>query len=648
MSPKRYAPLPDEFYAALNGTTDNVLLETARFNEENFRSFLFHQPIARLSTHRLDEVPALLAELEHFLGRGYFIAGYLTYEAGFAFEPCLHSLRHELPYPLVWLGVYEPPLVFHHGRSERIGRAEHLVKAPIADSFQVSNIQLAASEQDYTRNIECIRDYIRAGDVYQINFTTKLRFRFEGSAMALYRWLKAQQRVPYSAIVKTADVTVLSFSPELFFRRTGSTLICKPMKGTMRRGLTTKEDDRLAQMLRHDEKNCAENLMITDLIRNDLGRVAKCASVSVPALFEVERYETLWQMTSTVQAELQEGKTYLELFKAIFPCGSITGAPKIRTMQIIEQLEQEPRGIYTGAIGFISPHQEAVFSVAIRTVVLQNGHGECGVGSGIVWDSDAKQEFDECQLKAKFFTVPAPQFELLETLRWSSKCGNYLFLNEHLTRLADSARYFEFEFNQAEIEVQLTHLTQLFDPKTDYRVRLRLNAEGKIKCDYSELYEQEEVGLFKVALARERTLSQDKFYRHKTTYRPLYDTLYQKAVRQGFTDVLFFNERGELTEGAISNVIIKKGMLYLTPPLSSGVLDGIYRKHFLQTHPHAQEKVLFLDDVLTADAVWICNSVRALRQVQVQEYYFSLEADERIGVTKEKRIITPKHELRHN
>ncbi len=634
MSSKRYVPLPDAFYAALSSATDSVLLETARFSEDNFRSFLFHQPVAQLSTRCLDAVPALLAELEHFLEQGYFIAGYLTYEAGFAFEPCLQSLRHELPYPLVWLGVYEPPLVFHHGRGELIGRAEHLVKAPIVEDFQVGNTQLATVEQDYTKNIERIRDYIRAGDVYQINFTTKLRFGFEGSALALYRWLKAKQRVPYSAIVKTADVTVLSFSPELFFRRTGSTLICKPMKGTTQRGLTTKEDNRLAQMLRHDEKNCAENLMITDLIRNDLGRVAKCASVSVPALFEVERYETLWQMTSTVQAELQEGKTYLELFKAIFPCGSITGAPKIRAMQIIEQLEQEPRGIYTGAIGFISPHQEAVFNVAIRTVVLQNGQGECGIGSGIVWDSDAKQEFDECRLKARFFTAPAPQFELLETLRWSGKCGNYLFLNEHLARLADSAHYFDFECNQAEIKAQLIQLTQFFDPKKDYRVRLQLNSEGKIKCDYSELCEQEEMGVFKVALARERTSSQDKFYRHKTTYRPLYDALYQKAVKQGFTDVLFFNERGELTEGAISNVIVKKGARYLTPPLSSGVLDGIYRKHFLQTQPHAQEKVLFLDDVLTADAVWICNSVRALRQVQVQEHYLSLEADERVGVTK--------------
>ncbi len=634
MSSKRYVPLPDAFYAALNSATDSVLLETARFSEDNFRSFLFHQPVAQLSTRCLDAVPALLAELEHFLEQGYFIAGYLTYEAGFAFEPCLQSLRHELPYPLVWLGVYEPPLVFHHGRGELIGRAEHLVKAPIVEDFQVGNTQLATVEQDYTKNIERIRDYIRAGDVYQINFTTKLRFRFEGSALALYRWLKAKQRVPYSAIVKTADVTVLSFSPELFFRRAGSTLICKPMKGTTQRGLTTKEDDRLAQMLRHDEKNCAENLMITDLIRNDLGRVAKCASVSVPALFEVARYETLWQMTSTVQAELQEGKTYLELFKAIFPCGSITGAPKIRAMQIIEQLEQEPRGIYTGAIGFISPHQEAVFNVAIRTVVLQNGQGECGIGSGIVWDSDAKQEFDECRLKARFFTAPAPQFELLETLRWSGKCGNYLFLNEHLARLADSAHYFDFECNQAEIKAQLIQLTQFFDPKKDYRVRLQLNSEGKIKCDYSELYEQEKVGVFKVALARERTSSQDKFYRHKTTYRPLYDALYQKAVKQGFTDVLFFNERGELTEGAISNVIVKKGARYLTPPLSSGVLDGIYRKHFLQTQPHAQEKVLFLDDVLTADAVWICNSVRALRQVQVQEHYLSLEADEQVGVAK--------------
>lgn len=617
MNESRYAPLPDAFYATLNGATDAVLLETARFDGENFRSFLFIEPLTTLSAYRLDEVEPLLAKVEDFLQQGCFIAGYLAYEAGFAFESRLQRAQVRLPYPLLWFGVYASPIIFDHRSGGCARNAHRLVQASLDERFEISDCCLATSEQAYLQTIERIQAYIRAGDVYQINFTSKFHFQFAGSPLALYQSLKRKQRVAYSAIVQTSDVVALSFSPELFFRQSGARLRCKPMKGTMPRGLTNDEDAKLAARLQSDEKNRAENLMITDLIRNDLGRVAKLGSVSVPRLFEVERYETLFQMTSTVEAEMRQGITYLDLFKAIFPCGSITGAPKIRAMQLIGEAEQEPRGIYTGAIGFISPECEAAFNVAIRTLVVQARRGEFGVGSGIVWDSNARAEFEECALKARFFTEPAPEFELLETLRWS---GGYAFLAEHLARMAESACYFGFEFDQAEIERKLASLAQSFAPQKAYRVRLRLSAQGALSCEPCELSE-ESAATCAVALARERTSSQDKFYRHKTTHRPLYDALYRKAIAQGFADVLFFNERGELTEGAISNVIVKKGAQYLTPPLSCGILNGIYRQHFLRTEPNAKEQVLFLSDVLAADEVWICNSVRGLRRVEVREVY---------------------------
>ncbi len=617
MSLSRYTALPDAFYSTLRAAPDAVLLETTRFDSENFRSFLFIEPLTTLAAYQLHEVEPLLLQLEDFLRQGYFIAGYLTYEAGFAFEAQFQRVQVHLPYPLVWFGVYASPIIFNHRTGTCASHAHRLTAAPLDECFAVRDFHLETLEQTYLQNIARIQAYICAGDVYQINFTTKFRFHFEGSPLALYQSLKQKQRVAYSAVVQTHSITALSFSPELFFRRCGTRLFCKPMKGTSQRGLTNDEDNTLALALQSDAKNRAENLMIADLIRNDLGRLAKLGSVRAPRLFEVERYETLLQMTSTLEAELHESTTYLELFKAIFPCGSITGAPKIRAMQIIHELEQSPRGIYTGAIGFISPEREALFNVAIRTAVLHKHHGEFGVGSGIVWDSDARQEFEECMLKAKFFTVPAQDFELLETILWN---GRYVFLAEHLARLADSSHYFDFVFNQAAIEQHLTALARSFLPQKAYRVRLRLNRHGQCFCEQNELA-QDPGTCHKVALAHEHTSSQDKFYRHKTTHRRLYDTMYRKALEQGFVDVLFFNEHGELTEGAIHNVIIKKGEWYLTPPLSCGVLNGIYRQHFLQTHSNAKEHVLVLSDLLTADEVWLCNSVRGLRQVEVCEVY---------------------------
>jgi para-aminobenzoate synthetase/4-amino-4-deoxychorismate lyase len=351
--------------------------------------------------------------------------------------------------------------------------------------------------------------------------------------------------------------------------------------------------------------------MIVDLLRNDLGRICTMGSVHVEDLFTIERYETLLQMTSTVAGTLRPDLTFYDIFRALFPSGSITGAPKIRTMQIIRDLEQHARGIYTGAIGHISPNRSATFNVAIRTLTLNNGHAAMGVGGGIVADSDPAAEYRECLLKASFLTHAPNDFQLIETILWN---GAFDLLTEHLDRLAASAAYFNFTFDRDAIITQLKSQAVTFEPNVKYRVRLLLDDAGTTTITSIPLTTKP-TGL--ICLSTEATSSTDLFLHHKTTRRTLYDRLYQQAIAQNCDDVIFFNERGELTEGAICNIFLRKGNTLFTPPLTSGVLPGIYRRYILETNPHAKEKVLTLEDLHTADTIYICNSVRGMNEVKL-------------------------------
>ncbi len=382
------------------------------------------------------------------------------------------------------------------------------------------------------------------------------------------------------------------------------------MKGTMPRGLDSAEDAEAILRLQHDEKNCSEHVMIVDLLRNDLGRICTSGSVHVDDLFSVERYETLLQMTSTIAGTLRPNTSFYDIFRAMFPCGSITGAPKIRTMQIIRELEPHPRGIYTGAIGFIAPNRSATFSVAIRTLVLRNNHAHMGVGGGIVADSIPEDEHRECLLKASFLTRSHHPFQLIETLLWDRE---FFLLSPHLDRLESSARYFNFAFDRSAIESQLQALALTFKPGGRHRVRQLLHPDGTLTLAHAPLLD--EPSPIRVKLSSERTSSTDVFLRHKTTHRQLYDQQYAAARAEGFDEVLFLNDRGELTEGAISNLFLEHSGQLLTPPLASGVLPGIMRRHLLETRPTAHERILTLDDLHTADAIFLCNSVRGIRKV---------------------------------
>jgi para-aminobenzoate synthetase/4-amino-4-deoxychorismate lyase len=384
------------------------------------------------------------------------------------------------------------------------------------------------------------------------------------------------------------------------------------MKGTMPRGLDVGEDEEAAHRLQCDEKNRSEHVMIVDLLRNDLGRICAMGSVRVEDIFSVERYETLLQMTSTVSGTLRRGLSYYEIFKAMFPSGSITGAPKIRTMQIIREMERTPRGIYTGAIGYISPNRSATFNVAIRTLVLKDGEARMGVGGGIVADSDPSEEYRECLLKTEFLVRPPRDFQLIETMLWD---GEFTLLALHLDRLKSSAEYFSFSCDRAAIRAQLIEASSLYQLRQRYRVRLLLNATGKVTLTSTKYPLDAPTGF--IRLSPERTSSNDLFLRHKTTQRNLYESQYAEARANGLDDTIFLNERDEITEGAISNIFIQQSDRLLTPPLSSGVLPGVFRRYLLETSAGAEEHILKVTDLESADAVLLCNSVRGLWKVRL-------------------------------
>ena len=644
--------LPAEVYALVEQTPATVLLEGREQNDSNGNekpwTQLFTDPLRVLAAHSAAEIPALFAAIEDAMAAGHLAAGFFSYECGGCFEPkaAAHtpdaglSPGEATARPLAWFGIYERSYAFDHATGEFVGgeplgldqlRAEAEAGGAISPLPPEITADFALSETEYARHIAAIHEWIRAGDVYQLNFTAPIWVKAPGSAAKYYARLRARQPVDFGAFLHWEQGQhILSFSPELFFRvdheRETRRIVARPMKGTVRRGRTTREDRDLAEWLRNDPKNRSENVMIVDLLRNDLGRVARFGTVSTRNLFAVERYPTLWQMTSTVTAELRPGIGFREIFRALFPCGSITGAPKVRAMQLIAELEGRPRGVYTGAIGFFSP-QRTVFNVAIRTLELSGGEGVMGVGSGIVIDSDPADEFRECLLKAQFLTGPAHRsaacggqtdnLSLIETMLWN---GAYPLLELHLDRLTDSAEYFGFPCDRAAIGAALDEYTSQFAKAETYsprRVRLLLDADGELTLTNETLVPENQDRIARVGISSTRTDPADPMLYHKPTQRALYAQELKQAVESGFDDVLFLNLRGEVTEGAISNVFIEKDGGWSTPPVECGLLAGVYRRHLLETRPEIEERVLTLDDLQGADSIYLTNAVRGLRRAEV-------------------------------
>lgn len=562
----------------------------------------FENPVACVSTHHLADVTSVLARVQRAVEHeGLYAAGFVSYEASPAFDSSL-TVRVESsdpPFPLVWFGLYAQP--------RRMSDDELAPDEAIALEWSPS-----IGRSRYHEAIRQIKSFIAQGDTYQVNFSFRLQAEAAVDPWAYFRQLIHAQQGHYSAFIRLADWAICCASPELFFRLDQTTVMCRPMKGTAPRGLTYGGDRQQAEALRHSHKNQAENVMIVDMIRNDLGRIAQTGSVTVPRLFEVEQYPTLWQMTSPVEAQTQASLP--EILQALFPCASITGAPKARTMQIIAALEDTPRRLYTGTIGFWTPQRTAQFNVAIRTVLinLTQQTAEYGVGGGIVWDSDAADEYDECCTKAKILTQAQPPFDLLESLLWTPTDG-YFLRELHLQRLQQSAAYFAFALHLDEIDRQLEAIAQSL-PATPHKVRLRVSSRGATLLEATPL-EPSPSHRLRVGLACQPIHSSNVFLYHKTTHRLVYDQMRQTCPE--WDDVLLWNERGEVTESCIANVMVELDGRWYTPPVHCGLLAGTYRA-WLLAQGTVQERVIYREDLARCDRLRLINSVRQVQEAVLE------------------------------
>ncbi|WP_088006914.1 aminodeoxychorismate synthase component I [Indiicoccus explosivorum] len=557
----------------------------------------FTDPVRILSASSLAEVGPLFEALEAGINEGYSAAGFVSYEAAPAFHPAMRT-KPPGDVPLVWFGLFRgtasPPTF------------------PDSGPYTVSSWEPDSPEAAYTKAINAIREAIRSGTTYQVNYTARLRARFSGDDFAFYRQLARNQEADYSAYLNIGRWRVLSASPELFFRTDGGLITAKPMKGTSVRGRTASEDQRLREQLLASEKERAENLMITDLLRNDLSRVAKRGSVHVPELFSAETYPTVHQLTSTVRAELRPELSVFDWFKALFPCGSITGAPKISTMDTIAGLEQSPRGIYCGAIGYITPEKNAVFNVPIRTVVLDTKSGEAvyGAGGGITWDSTAAGEHAELLAKARLLTERRPEFHLLESLRLDE--GKYPFLDRHVSRLSRTAGYFRVPLDEETVRRQLASISRQH-PSGVHKVRLLADRNGSIQAEAAPLGVT--AGPVRCRLASGPVDAGSPFLYHKTTNRSMYEQHGEKDGN-GVFSVLLWNERGELTEFTTGNLIVETKDGCYTPPVCCGLLPGVYRQVLLDAG-EIEERILRPADLENAERIWFINSVRKWLPVQL-------------------------------
>lgn len=593
-----------------------ALLDDCGADATDPRSRLYLQHVDTLSCRDRKAFPSLLIQLEHALQQGLHAVGLFAYELG---AELMETAQHPLEQPLVQILLFKSCRQLS-AEQVQAWLEQHSEKSQPAG---IVNIQANISEAQFAQAIGRIRAYIAAGDIYQANYTYRLRFSAFGGLHALYLRLRRRQPVPYGALIALPDGrAVLSLSPELFVRHENGRMIASPMKGTAPADCDPQQNAVNARALASDPKNRAENLMIVDLLRNDLGRVAALGSVTVPELFQVKRYSSVLQMTSTVHAQLRPDVTLEQIFAALYPCGSITGAPKRRAMQVIRELEPDARGIYTGGIGWFDPVvnnttqkiADFCLSVPIRTLVLQaplldgTRPGEMGVGAGIVHDSEIAAEYAECQLKARFLTGLPHEFALFETLH-ATRLDGYRHFALHLQRLRTSADYFGFVYREDNVRKTLENALDNLQPDRTYRVRLSLDHAGQCTLDAALLTPlPAEVT---VLIGAHPTDAANVFLRHKTTVRANYDASWRAAEAQGAFDTIFTNTAGELTEGGRSNIFLKLQGCWYTPPLASGVLPGVMRGVLLaDPRWSAAERRLTLADLRTAEGIVVCNALR--------------------------------------
>ena len=566
-----------------------VVLQAPQGSQVAWMEFL--DPVEVLQTSDLSQVESVLDRVDRAASAGLFAAGFVSYEAAPAFDPALVATQSCGP-PLVWFGTFERSRALGHLPEAHLGKAHQLDWKP------------SLSKQSYFSRVEAIHRHIADGDAYQVNLTFPLETDLDQSeAWELFCQLCRQQRSNHCVFVDTGDWVLCSSSPELFFCLDGDRIVCRPMKGTIGRGRNVAEDERKAKWLQQSRKNRAENVMIVDMVRNDLGRIARPGTVEVKSLWDLEKYPSLFQLTSTIEADTDARLP--EIFAALFPCASITGAPKVRASEIIAELEAEPRGVYTGAIGLVGPGRQASFNVAIRTIQIDRRQGKAryGTGGGIVWESAPEEEWNECRTKGLILKPSRPDFELLETLLWSPS-QEYHLLERHLQRLQESAIYFDYRLDLERVRAELNQAIEK-SWRSDRRVRLLVSASGEVNLETSPL--ESRTKHWRVTVASDPVDSNDPFLFHKTTNRRIYD---ERRVRHSrFDDVILWNERREITESTLANIVLRFQGKLLTPPIDSGLLAGTMRAELLE-QGQVEEQTLTLEDLFCAEELILVNSVR--------------------------------------
>ena len=556
---------------------------------------IFTDAIKELKTKDIKEVKPLLDELEAYQNEGYYAVGYVSYEAAPAFETKFQVIDGPLMSEyLLYFTVHETV------QTEPIPLTYDPITLP-------KSWQELTSAEEYKAAIEHIHHHIRQGDTYQVNYTVQLQQNLTADPFAIYNRLVVEQNAHYNAFIQHDDVSIISISPELFFKKDGDKLTTRPMKGTTNRGLTSETDLAQARWLAQDQKNRSENMMIVDLLRNDMNRISKIGSEDVKSLCQVEQYSTVWQMTSTIETQLLTNRSLCDVFQALFPCGSITGAPKIATMEIIKKVEKQPRGVYCGAIGILVPQGPSIFNVAIRTLQMEETKAIYGVGGGITWDSNWEDEYEETKQKAAVLYRQNPKFDLISTGRIPQ--GKLLFLEEHIKRLQESSRYFDYPFNAEKAHYQVEALCQSLDLNTDYRLKMSLAKDGELKFEHSQLTNLSD-DFCQARLVEQRHPLDSPYTFFKTSYRPHLNIEPHEQI--------YYNHEGQLLETSIGNIVLKiKDQLY-TPPVHLGLLNGIYRQSLIAENK-LKEKVLTAKDLKQAQAIYGCNAVRGLYELKVEK-----------------------------
>jgi len=587
--PFTQASYPAFIFRRISNMSHYVLLDDQKSGVTRY----FENPVEIITAITEDDIQPAFEAIETHRKNGHYLAGYFSYELGYLLEPSLRENYKESSAPLLQIGVFEGPPNL----------------APADKLYTSKPVSLALSpkwsQQDYTERFETVKNYIEQGHVYQINLTFPMIGQTPHTASDLYAGLRRAQPGRYGGIVNLSDEQIISFSPELFFQKTNRKLRMRPMKGTRPRLSDAASDEASVKDMQAEPKSMAENLMIVDLLRNDLSRLCEPGSVKVPELFSLETYPTLHQMTSQVEGVMSKDTSWQDIFKGLFPCGSVTGAPKIRAMELISELENAPRGPYCGAIGYITPDNEACFNVAIRTLRLNEGDVRYDVGSGVVLDSIAEDEYNECLLKAD---ILKPKTGLVfETLRWSPDNG-YIRKDAHIARLLKAARAYRVKLDKQTVEDILKKNTP--QAHIAQRIRLALNKAGEISFTASPLAPLSDIPL-KLGISRYPLNKASQQTKHKVEQRDFYDgeRARLKALH-GIDEVIFLDEKERLCEGSFTSVFVEFEKGLFTPSLS-GILPGVLRAEMV-TSGAAKQKRIQLSELEDATAIYVGNSLRGL------------------------------------